>query len=114
MQAKNKSIKEMIVFFNFCTLKANLTENWPIVETKLFKAANGQRRKNTGFLIKPQIPPISWAPSPPPFPQLEKKKWHQYSQLHGTGQGVAPVFLGHSPAVRSQTVCPAGMPQQQN
>ena len=88
MQAKNKSIKEMIVFFNFCTLKANLTENWSIVETKLFKAANGQRRKNTGFLIKPQIPPISWAPSPPPFPQLEKKK-NGTSTASCMGQGRA-------------------------
>lgn len=80
-------------------MKANLTENWSTVEAKLFKAAKRQSRRNTGFLIKPQIPPVSWAPSPSPFPQLEKnRRW--YGRPRGTGRGAAPVFLGHSPAVR--------------
>ena len=56
MQAKNKSIKEMIVllfffFLNFCTLRANLTKNGSTVETKLLSNL-GQR---TGRVERPQV-----------------------------------------------------------
>lgn len=56
MQAKNKSIKEMIVLLfkkkkNFCTPRANLTKHWSTVETKLL-SSSGQR---TGRVERTQV-----------------------------------------------------------
>lgn len=103
MQAKNKSIKEMIVLL-FLKKKLLHTEgqsNKTLVHCgnqapKLFGAANRQSGKNTGLLIKSQIPQVSaLGPSSPLVPSAGKMVLISLTSPDRAGLGAS--FTGTQP-----------------